>query len=124
MRTDSKSVSASLDYDQLAESLRTVLQPLVDELTEARSVPILKPLLTKRDVADYLSVNVRTIDLLVSEGELIPIRVRSVRRFSQDAVERYLRSQTHQIHPRLIRKPDERKNAPGSNGSSLGRGDE
>lgn len=47
-------------------------------------------LLTKKDVASYLNVSVRTVDTLVAEGALTPVHVRSARRFTRDSVDRYI----------------------------------
>ena len=52
------------------------------------------PLLTSSEVADWLRVSQRTLDTLVAEGELIPIRVTPSgrgRRFERKAVEGYIR---------------------------------
>lgn len=47
-------------------------------------------LMNKRQVADYLNVSVRTVDNLVAEGQLFPVRVRSAKRFTRKSVERYV----------------------------------
>lgn len=49
-------------------------------------------LMNKRQVADYLSVSVRTVDNLVAEGKLHPLYVRAAKRFTRQSVERYVRS--------------------------------
>ena len=56
----------------------------------------LPTLLTIREVADVLRVSTRTIETLISKGELVPIRVggghvrRGLRRFTPEMVESYL----------------------------------
>lgn len=49
-------------------------------------------LMNKRQVAEYLMVSVRTVDNLVAEGELFPVRVRTATRFTRKSVERYVAS--------------------------------
>lgn len=53
-----------------------------------------EPLMTVRDVATYLNVSVRTVEALIAEGELVPLRIRSVRRFTREAVQAYVRNAT------------------------------
>ena len=51
-----------------------------------------EPLLTLKQVAMRLGVSVRTVETLVAEGKLVPLRVRpKLRRFDPAAVEAYLR---------------------------------
>lgn len=50
-------------------------------------------LLTIKDVARYLGVSPRTVQTIVAEGGLTPIKVRSQTRFSPENVETYVRSQ-------------------------------
>lgn len=49
-----------------------------------------KQLMTKKDVATYLNVSIRTVDTLIAEGELIPIKIRTSSRFTYESVERYI----------------------------------
>lgn len=51
-----------------------------------------EPLLTVADVATHLSVSKRTVETLVAEGALAPLRVRGARRFTREAVDAYVRS--------------------------------
>lgn len=60
-------------------------------------------LLTVEGVAGRLNVSKRTVEALVAEGALVPVRVRSARRFTQEAVDVYLR--------RIASQPRRRKRA-------------
>jgi excisionase family DNA binding protein len=48
------------------------------------------PLLSKRDVARWLSVSLRSVDALIATGSLQPYKVGGLRRFAQAEVQRYL----------------------------------
>jgi excisionase family DNA binding protein len=48
-----------------------------------------KQLWTVGEVADYLGVSKRTVETLIAEGELRPIRVRSLRRFEPSEIRDY-----------------------------------
>jgi len=49
--------------------------------------PHTSALLSKLEVAKRLNVSTRTVNNLMSDGSLIPIRIRSVLRFSSESVE-------------------------------------
>jgi excisionase family DNA binding protein len=92
---DPNSVASPVTAPILEASLLAAIRQVVAEAVAARPVeaPASPPLLTKSDMARYLHVSVRTIDTLVAEGELVPIHIRSARRFTKDAVDRYIRRQ-------------------------------
>ena len=50
-----------------------------------------RPLWDVDEVADYLDVSRRTVETLIAEGELEPIRVRSLRRFEPSEIRDYCR---------------------------------
>lgn len=77
---------------ELADRLAETVESAVDRVAESESSSGPTPLLDLQGVADYLNVSPRFVEGLVSSGELVPIRIRSVRRFSVDAVDAYLRS--------------------------------
>lgn len=85
----------------LSPSAERHLLSLVRELTErvARCFDALaareaepQPLLTKQDVADRLLISPRTVETLMAEGKLTPIKVRGQIRFTPEAVDAYVRS--------------------------------
>ena len=86
--------SATLTQDTLFEPV-ALLRQIADTLSiltgqlEAPARPT--PLMTVEDVAAYLNVSKRSVEQLVAEGDLNPIYVRSVRRFSKSGVDAYLR---------------------------------
>ncbi len=47
-------------------------------------------LLTTKEVARFLGVNIMTVYRLVDRGELLAYRVGSLRRFGKEDIERYL----------------------------------
>lgn len=74
----------------LADRLAASVREAVDDAARSMSAAP-PPLLDVQGVADRLAVSVRTVETLITEGELIPIRVRSARRFTPEAVDDYLR---------------------------------
>lgn len=63
------------------------LQSAVNALEAAQS-----GLRTASGVADYLGVSLRTVETLISLGELRPIWIRGARRFTPEGVEAFLHS--------------------------------
>ena len=59
-----------------------------------------KALLSLEQVAGMLSVCPRTVEALVASGDLVPLRIRGVRRFTVESVEAYVRAQ---VNPRAGR---------------------
>lgn len=55
----------------------------------------LQHLLDIRDVSFVLKVSKRTVETLISEGQLVPIKIGKQRRFSREAVDSYIRSSMH-----------------------------
>lgn len=51
---------------------------------------VLKPLLTSREVADVLRVDIRTVERMVAAGAIPSLLVGGSRRFDQDAIRRWL----------------------------------
>lgn len=94
MPFDSDLTAPRTTEEPLGQPLMDVLRRLVDEAIDARRATDTPPLLTKAGVARYLSVSIRTVDTLVAEGELVPIKIRAARRFTKDAVDRYIHSRT------------------------------
>ncbi len=72
---------------ELAEHLATALKEAVD----GQKAPGPPPLLDVQGVADRLNVGVRTVETLIADGELVPVRVRSARRFTPESVDAYIR---------------------------------
>src|SRR5690606_7322678 len=54
-------------------------------------------LLSLKDVADLLNVSERTVESIVANGDLRPVRIRGVRRFDPRAVRDYVRASTRRI---------------------------
>lgn len=71
--------------DQLLERL--------DRLGEIGGPDKDEPLWDINEVADYFDVSKRTVETLIAEGELKPIRVRSLRRFDPSEIRDYCRRQ-------------------------------
>jgi excisionase family DNA binding protein len=67
-------------------NLETLIERIVEDMTEAPS-----PLWTIGDVATRLNVSKRTVENIIDDGKLTPIRVRGQRRFEPEAIEAYLR---------------------------------
>lgn len=76
----------------LTECLR-MMQEFVSGRTEQDPArpPTPERLLTIDQVAERLGVSRRTVNTLIAEGELRPLRIRAARRFMPGAVEDYLR---------------------------------
>ncbi|MCH7740753.1 MAG: helix-turn-helix domain-containing protein [Chloroflexi bacterium] len=81
-----------VDPERITDALEELLSPTLKQLSDLlNQLPNQdNALMTKADVATYLNVSIRTIDTLISEGELIPVHVRSARRFTRDSVDRYI----------------------------------
>ena len=79
----------STDSSQLHVTIGSIDQLV--EIVKSR-LEINRSLLTKKEVATYLNVSIRTIDTLISEGELIPIKIRTSNRFTPESIERYIHS--------------------------------
>jgi excisionase family DNA binding protein len=69
----------------LREVLRDELAAWRAQLQEPR------PLLDAAAVARQLNVSVRTVERLIAEGEIVPIRIGSSRRFTPESIEAFLR---------------------------------
>lgn len=76
----------SLALTEVQQSL-ILLREIVEQMSRAEA----DSLMSKQEVADYLNVSLRTVDTLIAEQELIPVRIRSMSRFTRDTVERYVR---------------------------------
>lgn len=81
----------------VCDGLRDSLGADLAALVERRVAPLLagpsrpEPLLSVNDVVEYLGVSRRTVETIIAEGDLVPIRVRTARRFTRDSVDSYLR---------------------------------
>lgn len=71
--------------DDLVERVSDKLADLIEKTDRP------EPLLTIDDVADYLRVSKRTVETLIAEGELVPLRIRTRRMFTREAIDAYLR---------------------------------
>ena len=52
------------------------------------------PLLTHDEAAEALRVSPRTLDTVVAEGEIVPVRVRRRRLYTRAAIDDYIRRQS------------------------------
>lgn len=64
------------------------------------------PILTIKDVADYLKVNERTIYRLAAGGELPGFKVGNSWRFKQSELEQYIAAQHNRANASKINKLD------------------
>ena len=71
--------------DTVADQVRRRLEPHLRPWSDA-------PLLDPKGLARKLAVSVRTVDDLVSKGEIIPRYVGKQRRFTPEAIDAYLRT--------------------------------
>ncbi len=74
----------------LMEGIIDRLNRLIEAL--AGQAPVPRPLLDKKAVARLLAVSVRTVETIVAEGGLTPIKVRGQLRFTPEGVDAYIRS--------------------------------
>ena len=81
--------TGGIDPDLL---LRAVREAHIEEALDAA------PLLTAQEVADRLSVCLRTVTNMAAAGELVPIHVRSSRRFTERSVADYIASRVRDAH--------------------------
>ena len=95
------------DADYLAdvEKLASLLGDLLDKLNGdvlnilLRQCDLLEqdlddedpPLWDIEDVSAYLNVSVRTVENLIAGGEIVPLRVRSLRRFDPETIKTWVR---------------------------------
>jgi excisionase family DNA binding protein len=63
------------------------IEPSSNQTTVHGHQPQTGALLSKQQVAKRLNVSTRTVNNLMSDGSLVPIRIRSVLRFSSESVE-------------------------------------
>jgi excisionase family DNA binding protein len=73
----------------LAEVQEVVTDAVRDALDARQHAP---PLLTVEQVAERLNVSVRTVESLIADGELVPLRIRGARRFTDQTIDAFLRS--------------------------------
>jgi excisionase family DNA binding protein len=72
--------------------LKATIHDIVDErVDELRRLDGFEPLWTAKDVAHALNVSKRTVENVISAGDLQPIYIRGARRFDPDAVRAYVR---------------------------------
>lgn len=62
------------------------------------------PLLDVEGVADWLGISRRTVEKLISTGEIKPIRVKGQRRFDRDAIEAYIRRCAEKRNTRRVKR--------------------
>jgi|GEM_PF-1559815 len=83
----SASELADLIADRVLTEVRNALAAST-EITKHES----QRLLTLPEVAERLGISIRTAEALVADGELVAVRIRTARRFTQDAIERFIRA--------------------------------
>lgn len=66
----------------------------VEELNSAP--PKNDSLMTVTDAASYLNISVRTLETLIADEALVPIRIRARRLFLKEGLDAYIRSLTRQ----------------------------
>lgn len=76
----------------LTEALSNIVRDHLATVLARPSRP--EPLLTVGEVADRLAVSKRTVETMIAEGELKPVRVRGARRFERTAIDAYVRDRT------------------------------
>ena len=60
------------------------------QFSTVQTSSVMPILFTKSEAAIMLSVSVRTVDTLISSGELRPVKVRSATRFTMERINQYL----------------------------------
>ena len=83
--------------DTLKAEIRAIKDSLIRievTLNEAAKNPQVRPLLSVGDVATLLSVSTRTVENMISEGEIRPLMIGRQRRFDPDTITAYIRSKT------------------------------
>jgi excisionase family DNA binding protein len=76
--------------ESLVRDLASMVERALDPMLAARDKPL--SLMDLKEVATYMKVSPRTVENLICSNELVPIRIRGVRRFTRSAVDAYLRS--------------------------------
>lgn len=76
--------------DRGMEAIDRLLDHL-DHLEDEEGPSKDRPLWDVDEVADYLDVSKRTVETLIANGELEPVRVRSLRRFKPSEIRDYCR---------------------------------
>ena len=90
--SDETAPTLERQFLELQEALYSSLGELIrQEVRALRQAPE-DALLTLEDVAEILAVSPRTVETLVAEGSLVPLRIRGTRRFTRQAVDGYLRT--------------------------------
>lgn len=84
--------SSSDQLGELVAVVRSGIEEALQHVERGNDEPAgPAPLMDVKDVAEYLNVSERFVEGLVAAGDLTPIRIRSLRRFTQEAVDAYLR---------------------------------
>lgn len=73
--------------DKLSHDLAGVIR---EQLQGFKAQHGRQPLLSVKEVADFLNVSTRTVETLISEGVLVPLRIRGSRRFTPETLESFL----------------------------------
>lgn len=74
----------------LSEAILLIHKEIKEIRDELANMNCIRSLMTKTEVAEILKVTIRTVENLVSKGELFPIMVGSLPRFRIEEVQRYL----------------------------------
>ena len=84
--------------EELLQALLPDLEALIDQRVEERlqeHLQAAKPpegLWDLKQVASYLNVSPRTVENLIADGSIRPLRIRGARRFHPAAIEAFLRT--------------------------------
>lgn len=93
-----------MNNPELIERICNLEDLLADVLTLLKSPPPIQSLLDVSDVAERLGVSKRTVETLISTGEIKPIRIKGQRRFDRDAIDAYIRRCAEKRPNRRVKK--------------------
>lgn len=81
------------DFQRLKADLPGLIHEAIQDAVQTVGESAPGPsLLTIDDVARLLNVSRRTVENLVADGELVPLRIRGARRFTPEMVDVFLRT--------------------------------
>ena len=93
-----------MSQSELTERITRLEEQLARIVDLLESPPQSDPLMSVTDVARRLNVSNRTVETLISTGEIKAIRVKGQRRFDREAVESYIRRCAENRYRRRARK--------------------
>lgn len=85
-------IYASLLLAEMEPLLKDIIQEAIQEFQTQQSHDSSRPLLSVKCVAQRLAVSVRTVESLIALGEIKPIWIGGQRRFHEDTLEIFIRS--------------------------------